>query len=342
MKNLLKLSVISLGLALYLMPVSQANAAECPRNGDAIDLTQLGATPITNGTGDYSCDFTPDGMRIQIHKLMMCQEPVTYQDYLDKCHYLLDAPNGKLATISLTEITSLLDGFASLPEGEYTHTIVMIDPTINTIFQETYSAPVLGNNGIGSTCWSNGNQIQISYELAPNGDSDTTKFAASCGASSDANPEWSPYTYKAFWNVFNGSGTDYYTNKLEYLEAGLGDKNVYIMATETVLANISMGDEGRNDDDYNGVTSNSEYVLGITELANPVSISPLTTNFDVSFALENMYRQKITTNNNYYDTPQPLMCSGVHGTIGVSPDTGAHACLASAVPGSFNFQVSVQ
>ena len=337
----MKLSVIILGLALYLMPVSQAHAAECPRNGDAIDLVQVGATPITNNTGDYSCDFTPDGMQIQIHKLMMCQEPVGYQDYLDKCHYILDAPNGKLATISLTEITSLLDGSASLPEGEYTHTIVMINPTVNTIFQETYSAPVLGNDGIGTTCWSNGNQIQISYEESPNGDSDTTKFAASCGALSDANPEWSPYTYKAFWNDFN-PGTDYYTNKLEYLERGLGDKNVYIMATETALADIVMGAEGRNDDDYNGVISDSEYVLGITELANPVSIGPLTTNMDVSFALENMYRQKITTNNNYYDTPNAKMCSVAHGTIGASPDTGAHACLASAVPGGFNFQVSVQ
>ena len=340
MKNLLKRSVIILGLALYSMPVSQANAAECPRSGDAIDLVELGNT-LPSDAGDYNCDFTPDGMQIQIHKLMMCQEPVGYQDYLDKCHYILDAPNGKLATISLTEITSLLDGSASLPEGEYTHTIVMIDPTINTIFQETYSAPVLGNNGTGTTCWSNGNQIQISYEQSPNGDGDTTKFAASCGASSDANPAWSPYTYKAFWNEFN-QGTDYYTNKLEYLAAGLGDKNVYIMATETEIADISMGDLGRNDDDYNGVTSDAEYVLGITELANPVSIGPLTKNIDVSFALENMYSQKITTNNNYYNTPNSLMCSQAQDIIGASSDTGAHACLASAAPAGFNFQVSVQ
>ena len=76
--------------------------------------------------------------------------------------------------------------------------------------------------------------------VSANGDGDPSKFSASCGTLAQANPQWSGYTYKAFWNDNNNGVDNYFINKFQGIQAfGSAYKDVYVLSNLTEVATVT-------------------------------------------------------------------------------------------------------
>ena len=291
LSKLTKITLATTAMSLTSLP---ALANLCPSLNGAVDLSRL--TVDANGK-DYNCNYTPDAMRLKLYKILLCEQLPTVSDYNDTCETLVDFSGGKDVDITAVGTTPILDGAVSLKEGSYTHAVILIENRISSKFVQTFSQPIQGNNGVGTTCWSNGNDAKISYESVALGPGDYTKFSASCGTSSEAQPEWSYYTYKGLWNPVN-QGNTYFINSAPYLTYTGSGKDVHLLSDFSTLATVSAGYSGLNLDDENGIVSNARYMMGVTQLTPIANISPNTTNIDLGFKLKDTFFQKITTNNN--------------------------------------------
>ena len=332
--------LLILGIAFYVTVfppfVKNADAATCPRtNTGEVDLSQLTVDP--NGM-DYNCDYTPDGMKIKLFKILLCEQLPSLTNYKAVCNPIVSFSNGKEVVITADGTSPVVDGPVTLPEGMYTHAAIFIENRIGSKFTQTFSGPIQGNDGVGTTCWSNGNDAKISYEAFANGPGDYTKFSATCGTSSDANPSWSYYTYKGLWNPQN-NGNNYYINSVPYLTYTGSGKDIHLLSDFSTLATVTAGDAGRNLDDENGIISNATLMMGATKLSPIANINPNTTGVDLGFKLKDTFFQKITTNNNYYGARR---CSENHGDITTASSlTGSYACLSTSYATSFDFKFEV-
>ena len=71
-----------------------ADAATCPRtNAGEVDLSQL--TVDSNGM-DYNCNYTPDGMKIKLFKILLCEQLPSLTNYNAVCNAIVSFTNGKL------------------------------------------------------------------------------------------------------------------------------------------------------------------------------------------------------------------------------------------------------
>jgi len=324
-----------------ILLAKSATAGLCPIINGILDMDILSELDGTE-FGDFNCNYTPDMMQLKIHKIMLCKDLVNNSNYLEKCTSLVDDASGRSVTVKENESSPLLDGPVSLTEGKYDYSVIVMSNKVETQFVQEFSKNIMGNNGIGTTCWSNGNDSKISYEDTEGKDGDPTIFSASCGSSNDANPQLSGYTYKAFYNDANNGVDNYFVNKFLGLTLfGGNNKDIYILSNETNIAEISAGDGGRNMDDENGLISNGIYVMGVTKHDNPIEISAATNGIELGFKLKNTYFQKITTNNNYYgkSVSGNKICSDGQGVISESSETGAYACLSTSYPIDFDFRV---
>ena len=321
--NLIKSGLFILGLSLS----TQANAMDiCPRDSNgAIDLGQL------NSDGaDFNCKYTPSVMKGVLHKILLCKSIVDNTNYMDLCEPIFENSSGKDILISPNETGELTDGPISLPEGTYTHAVLLVENYFDSKFTETYSAPLHGDDGIGTTCWSNGKPAAVSYSDA-NGNPDYTQFSATCGNAADADPQYSRYTYKGL--SMGGGFTNFAPGLTAY---GPPNKDVYLLSDYTTLAELTPDE---NDAAFEpGLTSDAQYLLGVTQLSSPATIDANTSNVDLGFLITNAYFQKITTDD-YYGVRR---CSETHGIIGESTLTGAHACLSTSYNLGITFKFEVE
>ena len=215
--NLIKSGLFILGLLLS----TQVNAMDiCPRDSNgAIDLGQLNS----NGA-DFNCKYTPSVMKGVLHKILLCKSIVDNTNYMDLCEPIFENSSGKDILISPNETGELTDGPISLPEGTYTHAVLLVENYFDSKFTETYSAPLHGDDGIGTTCWSNGKPAAVSFSDA-NGNADYTQFSATCGNAADADPQDSRDTYKGL--SMGGGFTNFAPGLTAY---GPPNKNVYLMS----------------------------------------------------------------------------------------------------------------
>lgn len=336
-----KNAVATAAFSLFAVP---ALADVCPLVNGAVDLSNLG-----DGTsnGDYNCDYTPDGMNVKLYKIMLCEEYPTVSSYSTACSSLVDFPSGRDVNITADGTSPILDQDVTLTEGIYTHAVIVISNKIASKFTQTFTQPIQGNDGVGTTCWSNGNDAAISYEtaLGVDGYGDYTKFSASCGTAAEADPSWSYYTYKGLWNPGaqdSWSPTDstkvFYISSTPYLALGYEKNDLHLLSNFTTLASVASGEAGRNRDDENGIITDAQYMMGVTRFTTPANINPNTQNIDLGFKLKDTFFQKITTND-YYGVQR---CSDEDGTIGESSVTGAHACLSTSYATRFDFKFEVR
>ena len=336
MKHIIATTACSVIIMLFASAnIVQANT--CPRNGSDVDIAALHTAGPENIFGDFNCDYTPDGMRIKLYKIMLCSELVNETDYQAKCNPLVTFNSGKDIEISADNQSPILDGPVTLVEGDYTHAVILIENRIGSKFLQSFTRPIHGDNGVGTTCWSNGKDAKISYETVdgngnrvPNTDGDHQNFSASCGLAASADPKWSYYTYKGLW--MNGG----FVNEVKALSLfGAPNKNVHLLGPTGNLASFTVGNGGRNNDDENGIVTNANYLLGVTELNPTVSISPSTTGLNLGFKLKDTFFQKITTNT-YYGNDR---CSAASGSMAVAASTGAFACLSTSYATTFDFKL---
>ena len=343
--NFSSFTKIALATIAVSFTSSLANADVCPRLNDAVDLSRLSVDP--NGK-DYNCNYTPDGMRLKLYKIMLCEQLPNVANYNTTCKPLVDFASGKDVEITADGTSPILDGDVSLSEGTYTHAVIVISNRITSKFTQNFTQPIQGKDGIGTTCWSNGNPAAISYEAYANGPGDYTKFSATCGTAQEADPRWSYYTYKGLWNPRNpGPGHSdpsnpaniFYINSTPWLSYTGNGKDVHLLSDFNTLASVTSGDGGRNLDDENGIVTDAQYLMGVTRFTTPANINPNTENIDLGFKLKNTFFQKITTNNDYYGAKR---CSETHGILGESTLTGAHACLSTSYATTFDFRFVVK
>lgn len=333
LSKLTKITLAATAISLTSLP---ALADICPRLNGAVDLSLL---TVNSNNMDYNCNYTPDAMRLKLYKILLCEQLPTVANYNETCEALVDFSSGKDIDVTADGTTPILDGPVSLKEGSYTHAVILIANRISSKFTQTFSQPIQGNNGVGTTCWSNGNDAKISYESFALGPGDYTKFSASCGAISEASPQWSYYSYRGLWNPDPNRGNTYFVNSAPYLTITGSGKDVHLLSDISTLATVTAGESGRNPDDENGIVSNASYMMGVTKLTPIATMSPNTKNIDLGFKLKDTFFQKITTNNNYYGNKR---CSETHGILGASSETGAHACLSTSYATTFDFKILVE
>lgn len=333
--RIIGLKILGLSITLALLGAGTVTANVCPRVGGAVDLSQL----TTSNGKDYNCNYTPDGMKLKLFKIFLCAQLPTLADYDAICEPLVNFPTGKDVVVTADGTTPILDGSVTLKEGTYSHAVILVENRLGSKFVQTFSHPIQGNNGVGTTCWSNGNDAKISYESFALGPGDYTKFSASCGTLAQANPQWSYYTYKGLWNPLN-PGNIFFINSTPYLTYTGSGKDVHLLSDFSTLATVTAGDSGRNLDDENGIITNARYMMGVTELTPAAKISADTKNIDLGFKLKDTYFQKITSNNNYYGAKR---CSETHGNIStMSTLTGSYACLSTSYATTFDFKFVVE
>ena len=124
MKKVIKLSVIALGLALYLMLASQADAAACVLNAD---------NEITNSittTESSWCTVTPDYASFPLYKLGLCSSIPTYETYQTDCTFIVN--NAAAQDLEISEGSSLkIVDEISLAEGSYPAAVILLGNEIS-------------------------------------------------------------------------------------------------------------------------------------------------------------------------------------------------------------------
>jgi hypothetical protein len=120
----LKLNVILLGLALYLMPVSQANAEACLLNGDS-EITNT----ITTVESSW-CTVTPDYASFPLYKLGLCSTIPTYDNYQTVCSFFVDNAVAQDLEISKGSNLNIADEI-SLADGSYPAAVILLGNEIS-------------------------------------------------------------------------------------------------------------------------------------------------------------------------------------------------------------------
>ena len=162
MKNLLKLSVIILGLALYLMPVSQVNAAACTPSSTRSDHNSLGTTSHPIGTENF-CSLDAETIIVKIYEFGLCTGPSSPSD-VSACSPLFVSSGGLDVDLTVGSSKSLIDE-VSLVEGTYTNAYLKISDVISikaiAEFEDNrISNPKAGlGTGTGKFCFTDGRSI---------------------------------------------------------------------------------------------------------------------------------------------------------------------------------------
>lgn len=332
-----KIFAFVLGFGLFGANLASAENGTCPIVDGVVDFSDL----IVNSNGfDYNCNYTPDAMKIKLFRVSLCGQLPTVDNHETVCEQLVNFSDGKDVTITADDITPILDGSVTLTEGLYSHALIIIENRVASKFTQNFSRPVQGNNGAGTTCWSNGNDAKISYEISANAGGDYTKFSASCGTVEQSDPRWSYYTYKGLWNPRRDVNPAYFINSTPFLTLMGEGKDIHLLYDYSTLATVNAGAANRNLDDENGITTNANYMMGVSAFSEQKNINANTKNIDLGFQLVDTFFQKITTNNNYYGNQR---CSDTHGDITqASPLTGSYACLSTSYATTFDFRFSVE
>lgn len=123
MKNVLKFSLIPVGLALSLVPLNQAMAAPCNLVGGEI------TDDITTSEGSW-CTVTPDYASFPLYKLGLCSTIPTYETYQAECTFVIDNPTAQNLEISSGSSLSIADQI-SLAEGSYPAAVILLGNEIS-------------------------------------------------------------------------------------------------------------------------------------------------------------------------------------------------------------------
>ena len=339
--NFSSFTKIALATIAVSFTSSLANANVCPRLNDAVDLSRLSVDP--NGK-DYNCNYTPDGMRLKLYKVMLCEQLPSVANYNTTCKPLVDFASGKDENhcrrycLFWTVKWVLAKGLHTCCNCYFKQNCIKFPKISHNQFRKRWNW-----HGVlvewKSSCYLLWGICKWSRRLY--------KFSAlrHCTRS---RPEMVYYTYKGLWNPRNpGTGHGdpsnpaniFFINSTPWLSYTGNGKDVHLLSDFNTLASVTSGDGGRNLDDENGIVTDAQYLMGVTKFTTPANINPNTENIDLGFKLKNTFFQKITTNNDYYGAKR---CSETHGILGASTLTGAHACLSISYATTFDFGFMVK
>lgn len=116
-------------------------------------------------------------------------------------------------------------------------------------------------------------------------------------------------------------------------------KDIYLLGDVNSVATITYDNSGNTEEE--NLRTQANYLLGVAPITPVAKVTPDTSNVDLGFKLTDTFFQKITTNSGY-NVGVSKTCSSAEGTIGASPDSGAHACLATSYAQTFEFKFVVK
>jgi len=270
-------AILFLSTLLTLL-ISSASAT-CVRDSNgavSTDKNGYGAPPAimqdTQGWGDQ-CTAIPDAYSVNFYKLGICTADPSSND-LSSCQFMLNsnAVNGVPHTISYPAESALATGEFEITPGIYGYMVAILSNKLGITHTETFSEQLVGANGAGTTCWTNGTATAISgegYTHTVHGalvESSPDNPALDCGAADSANPVVS-------YEVIDTMGDDC-SSQFSITEAGLSMSNG--TADATLLQN----------DGLTEATScqNASRLLWTIDLTTPLTVTP-TTEFTLSFKL---------------------------------------------------------
>ena len=314
-----------------LLAANMTSAQTCSTTSDG-KYDVLSVPQDQNGF-DHNCDFTADILQLSLYGIFVCTNEPTPENYQQQCSELFFDETPKVANISKGNVSSLGVGELSIEEGSYNYAAVIVKPTVGVSFVNNYTHPLRGATGVGTTCWTNGVDIAISY-------SNPSEFSVECGTENDADPRVSDYTFTAiFDNNYLTDPDGPFRSEVLGIPNGL-PINVYLLSSFNQRAQVT---PGNNVFDQSALQSNVSVMMGVQKFSAPVKIDATTSNINVGFNITDTFFQKITGNSLYTENGQPV-CGGNTGQLYnpiIPPLTagidGAYACLATTYPTKFRF-----
>ena len=311
---------------LWIASLQVVQAADCTYVNGEVDVASIALD--SNGK-DRNCNFTPDEVKIKVFDIYLCEELPTYSNYRTSCSSLFSSSAGKDIELSKGTSSSMADGAITLQEGGYKYAALVMENTFSIKFQADYTMPIRGKSGVGTTCWTNGNDVKIFYG------NNYPDFSSECGTSSAANPQFSRYTYAGLYHPAYPSNP--FKNAIDGIAIGRG-ASAYILSGLNTLATVTPGSDPQDPD---AVVTDGNKILGIYEFPNAQVVSAATQNVDMGISVDKGAFMKITSNTFYADNSGPICNSGGHGSLTAHATSGAHSCLATSYPTSLRFKFEV-
>ena len=162
MTNLLKLSVIILGMALYLMPVSQANALSCTPSSTQSDHNSVATSSHPIGYTNF-CSIDAETIIVKVYEFGLCTGPSSPSD-VSACSPLFVSSGGVDVDLTVGSSKSLIEE-VTLAEGTYTNAYLKISDVISIkaiveFADDRISNPKAGlGAGTGKFCFTDGRSI---------------------------------------------------------------------------------------------------------------------------------------------------------------------------------------
>ena len=139
MKNLNIIKIFALFSAVIFVQAfsaSGAKAAACDRTNGEI----LASNFSSNGT----CTVTPDVAMFPLHKIGLCEEVPTYENYLTNCKFLIEYSTPKDVQVSKNTVIQLNDSI-TLDEGTYKAAVLVVGNTIGLKHSDVFATSHNGN-----------------------------------------------------------------------------------------------------------------------------------------------------------------------------------------------------
>ena len=135
--NIIKIFVLfSAVIFLQAFSASGAKAAACDRTNGEI----LASNFSSNGT----CTVTPDVAMFPLHKIGLCEEVPTYENYLTNCKFLIEYSTPKDVQVSKNTVIQLNDSI-TLDEGTYKAAVLVVGNTIGLKHSDVFATSHNGN-----------------------------------------------------------------------------------------------------------------------------------------------------------------------------------------------------
>ena len=102
----------------------------------------------SNFVGSGDCTVTPDIAMFPIHKLGLCKEVPTFENYLTECQFLVEYSTPKEVEVSKDTVVQLSDTI-TLNEGVYEAAVLVVGNTIGLKHSDVFEGPQKGNEADG-------------------------------------------------------------------------------------------------------------------------------------------------------------------------------------------------
>jgi hypothetical protein len=236
---------------------SVANAQDCSSSTDAVT--------ILNGNNFMQCEnATADALRIEFYQLALCTSKPTFLDD-SACTFLLNSTAAVPVDIQVGVDVPLIAGEVSIPEGTYTHAMLLIDTDLGLKSTLEFDTPQYdGQGNLGNFCWTNGNPIVWGYP-------DPDDMVMTCG--STPSPEFSIESFEAF-----GADPDGVTSRVLNESTPDTTFDAYLLSDRSTEASVSQ-------DSYGYPTGNASYLWSVQKFNSPPSITAKTTFVDMAFKI---------------------------------------------------------